>query len=255
MATTFLALPNTYVATDVLPAADVVGLANAAEARAASRTAINLAGTGTYTLSSTEYRTEILDCSGILTGARTLQVPLTAGAHWVVNNACTGAFDVTVKGSSGTGPIVPQGGSLEVWTDGTNVYAHGALGLTGVHAAYAADKNVIGALPVLHRVDVAAGATGDVDTTLTHKTRVTEVWLVKKSAAGGGAGTIQVKNGASAITDAMSINVADQTVVRCTTIDDAQWEIAAAGTLRCTRTRTASTDETCTVYVLGLRVT
>lgn len=129
-----------------------------------------------------------------------------------------------------------------------------ANALDGTVAANVADVNVIGGLPVLHRIAVPAGVTGDVDVTLTHKTRVTEVWLVKKTAAGGGAGTIQVKNGANAITDAMSINVNDQTVVRAATIDDAQWEIAAAGTLRVTRTRTASTDESCEVYVLGLRV-
>ena len=77
-----------------------------------------------------------------------------------------------------------------------------------------------------------------------------DAWLVKRSAAGGGAGTIQVLNTASAITDAMSINVNDEVVVRAGTINDANFEIAAAGVLRMTRTRTASTDETCTLYVL-----
>ena len=129
-----------------------------------------------------------------------------------------------------------------------------AASLDGTAAKVVADANLIGGLPVVHRIDVAAGATGDVDTVLTHKTRVIDVWLVKQAAAGGGAGTIQVKNGATAITDAISINIADQTVARAGTIDDAQHEIAAAGTLKITRTRTASTDETCTVYVLGLRV-
>src|SRR5207244_2678288 len=124
----------------------------------------------------------------------------------------------------------------------------------GASAATKADANVIGGLPVLHRIDVPAGATGNVDVTLTHKTRVVDAWLVKNANAGGGAGTIAVQNGASAITDAMSINVAGKTVVRCAQIDQAQHEIAAAGTLRCARTRTASTDEGCTVYVLGLRV-
>lgn len=126
--------------------------------------------------------------------------------------------------------------------------------LTGAKVAVVGDANVVGGIPVLHRIDVPAGATGDVDVTLTHKTRVTDVWLVKKAAAGGGAGTIQVKNGSSAISDAMSINVNDKAVVRAAEIDDAAWEIAAAGTLRVTRTRTASTDETCTVFVKGIRV-
>ena len=129
-----------------------------------------------------------------------------------------------------------------------------ANSLDGTVAGSVADANVIGAVPVLHRVDVAAGVTGNVDVVLTHKTRVVEVWLVKTSAAGGGGGTIQAKNGANAITDTMSIDVADQTIVRAVTLDDAQHEIAAAGTLRVTRTRTGSSDESCIVYVLGVRV-
>lgn len=145
---------------------------------------------------------------------------------------------------------------IEAAGDDTNISLELAAKGTGTVIAQAnvADANVIGALPVLHRIDVPAGATGDVDVVLTHKTRVIDAWLVKRSAAGGGAGTIQLKNGSSAITDAMSIDVADQTVVHAGTIDDAQHEIAAAGTLKITRTRSASTDETCTVYVLGVRV-
>lgn len=126
--------------------------------------------------------------------------------------------------------------------------------LNGTKLANVADANVVGGIPVLHRIDVPAGVTGNVDTTLTHKTRVVDAWLVKTAAAGGGAGTIQVKNGASAITDAMSIDVNDQAIARAASIDDAQAEIAAGGTLRITRTRTASTNEACTVYVLGVRV-
>ena len=126
--------------------------------------------------------------------------------------------------------------------------------ITGTEAANVADGNLVGGLPVLHRFDIAAGATGDVDFVLTHKTRVVDCWLIKRTAAGGGAGTIQVKNGANAISSTMTIDVADNTVTRTTEINDANHEIAAAGTLRISRTRTASTDESCTVYVSGVRV-
>ncbi len=126
--------------------------------------------------------------------------------------------------------------------------------LNGAKAATVADANVIGGLPVVFRIDVAAGVTGNVDVVSTYKVRVIDAWLVKRAAAGGGEGTIQVKNGANAITDAMSININDQAIARAASIDDAQHEIAAGGTLRITRTRTASTDETCTVYVLAVRV-
>jgi hypothetical protein len=40
-----------------------------------------------------------------------------------------------------------------------------------------------------------------------------------------------VKNGASAITNAMAASGSDQALVRAATIDDAAYEIAAGGTL------------------------
>lgn len=117
-----------------------------------------------------------------------------------------------------------------------------------------ANANIVGGIPVVHRIDIADGTTADIDTVLEHKTRVIDVHLVKTGGAGGASDTIQAKNGSNAITNAMSINVADQTVVRAGTIDDAQHEIAAGGTLRITRTKASAANVACTVYVLGLRV-
>jgi len=127
-------------------------------------------------------------------------------------------------------------------------------GITGLQVQFAANVNVIGAVPVLHRVTVADGATADVDVVLTHKTLIIDVWLVKTAAAGGASDTITVKNSATAITDAIDINVADKVVKRAGTIDDAQNAIAAAGTLRVTRTKASANNVACEVYVLGLRV-
>ena len=129
-----------------------------------------------------------------------------------------------------------------------------AAGLYGTQVRFVADANVIGGIPVLHRVAVADDVTGDVDVVLTHKTLVTDVWLVKTAGAGGANDTIQVKSTGNAITNAMDINVADQTVVRAGTIDDARHEIAAGGILRVTRTKVAAANVACVVYVLGVRV-
>lgn len=121
-------------------------------------------------------------------------------------------------------------------------------------AANVADNAATAGLTLIYSIAVPAGTTGNIDVTVTHKVRVYDVSLVKRSAAGGGAGTITVGNGANPITDAISINIADKTVAVAATIDDAYRDIAAGGTLRVTRTRTASTDEMCDVYVHCYRI-
>jgi predicted RecA/RadA family phage recombinase len=126
-----------------------------------------------------------------------------------------------------------------------------AQSIDGADADNVANANIIGGIPVLHRVNIADGA-GDTDVVLTHKTRVVEVWAVKTAANGGAGDTVTVKNGATAITDAMSLNINDKLIVRAASIDDAQHEIAAAGTLRVTAANV--TNNACTVYVLGVRV-
>ena len=128
-----------------------------------------------------------------------------------------------------------------------------ANSLTGLVVENVADANVIGGIPVVHRIAIADAATGDVDVVLTHKTLIIDVHAVKTGALGGAANTVQVKNGATAITDALDLNVADEVVVRAGTISDASHEIAAAGTLRITRTK-AGGNAACIVYVTGLRV-
>jgi hypothetical protein len=136
---------------------------------------------------------------------------------------------------------------------GTNVEAALAEKLTGLRVANVADANVIGGVPVVHIVDIPDGVTADVDVTLTHKTEVLDVLVIKKAGAGGASDTITVKNGATAITDAMDINVADKIVVRPATIDDAATVIAAAGTLRVTRTKASANNVACRVVVTGVR--
>lgn len=120
--------------------------------------------------------------------------------------------------------------------------------LDGTVAKVVANVNVIGGLPVLHRVTCTA-LSGDVDVTLTHKTRVVDVWAVA-TALGGVGDTVTVKNGANAISNALDLNVADTTVVRAGTLDDAQWDVAAAGTLRVTGASAVNAE----VYIWGIRV-
>lgn len=103
-------------------------------------------------------------------------------------------------------------------------------GVDGSNVKNVANANVVGGVPIVFRINAAA-LTGDVDVVMTHKVRIIDAWCVA-TAAGGASDTITVKNGATAITNAMDLNVSDNVIVRAGTIDDAQHEIDAAGTLR-----------------------
>ncbi len=127
--------------------------------------------------------------------------------------------------------------------------------LTGLVAKVVANANVIGGIPVLHRINIAGGAAGNTDVVLTHKTRIIDVWAVH-TAAGEAGDTIQVFNGAAAITNAMDWKDGDKVVVRAGEIDDAAHEVAAGGTLRVTTTDNDAGGDVGAgiVYVLGIRV-
>lgn len=124
--------------------------------------------------------------------------------------------------------------------------------LDGTVAKVGAADNVIGAIPVLHRIDIAAGALAAKNVVLTHKTRVVDAWVVLRG-AGVATTLLTVGNGASAITNGMDVSGADTSLVRAANIDDANHEIAAGGSLRVT-TSVGATQPACTVYVLGERV-
>lgn len=126
--------------------------------------------------------------------------------------------------------------------------------LTGLKAAVVADVNIAGGIALVHRVLVPSGANGDVDVVLTHKSRVLDAWVVMKGAGTVGS-TLTVKNLATAITDALSVAASgDKAIVKFTTIDDAQHEIAAAGTLRVSKASTGGDFPGAEVYVSAIRV-
>lgn len=124
--------------------------------------------------------------------------------------------------------------------------------LSGAAVANVANANTTGGIPVLHRVNVAAGANADINVVLDHKTRVIDAWVVL-TGAGVALATMTVKNGANAITNAMDVSGADKAIVRAAEIDDARHEIAAAGQLRVTGAGGATMPD-CIVYVLGVLV-
>lgn len=93
--------------------------------------ALDVAGSGDLTLTDTttgEAKYGVLRLSGALTGARQVIVP-DKGRRYLVENATTGAFTLTVKTAAGTGVAVPQGTWSALVCDGTDVVQ--ALGSAG----------------------------------------------------------------------------------------------------------------------------
>ena len=116
---------------------------------------LNVAGSGDYTLSTAngaddEARQAILVLTGTLTGNRNIIVPSSPKNYTVINNT-TGAFTVTLKQSSGSGVVVPQGGpTISVCTSTTCVDSIGATPYTKSFLAATsatAAQTVLGAVP------------------------------------------------------------------------------------------------------------
>lgn len=155
------------------------------------------------------------------------------------------AFDATFCASAFASASIPQAKLVRI--DSTV-----PADLASV-AAGALTAAMIG-VPVVVPLTIPDAATGDVDFTgMPFKMRVIEAWAVKTTGAGNAGNSWQVKNGAAAITEPMVDPVTDQKVVRCTDLNDANHEIAAAGTLRVTRTKVGG-DASCLLYVMLVRV-
>ncbi len=123
-----------------------------------------------------------------------------------------------------------------------------AASVDGSKLTNVADANTTGCPDVIHRFDIAAGALAAKDIVLARKERVIDAWFVLQG-AGVATTTFTIETGAGvAISDPMAASGADKALVRCATLDDAQWEIALGGTLRA-ESKTGATQPAATVFV------
>ena len=168
--------------------------------------------------------------------------PIDAGG----SNAFTGDQAMGGKKLTGVGAPVSDGDAL----------SKGDAVLVGTEVAVVADSNVIGGIPVIHRITIAAAAKGAHNVTLTHKERVIDAWIICTADNSGVTGaTVAIRNGATnAITNAMSGVGTDNAIVRAGTIADAYYEIAAAGTLNVFTDATGANGGAYEVCVLAIRV-
>ena len=91
--------------------------------------------------SSDEARCAILQCSGAPGAAATVICPAFSKVY-IIKNSVTGGYAVTLKTSAGTGISVPNGGTMLLYCDGTNVVSGGGLGGDVVGPASATDTAV-----------------------------------------------------------------------------------------------------------------
>lgn len=102
----------------------------------------NLSATsGSVTLTTTQYQKLILNITGTLIGDVTYTIPASIGGQWVVRNATTGAFTVTIaSGGAGSSVVTSQSTIQTVYSDGTNIRS---IGTTSAEVdALFASKNV-----------------------------------------------------------------------------------------------------------------
>lgn len=84
-------------------------------------TVINVAGSGTYTLTGSELNRIAYRFTGVLTGNRTVVVPATIQQYWV-DNQTTGAYTLTIAPSGGGASVnIAQGSRAILYCDGTDV--------------------------------------------------------------------------------------------------------------------------------------
>jgi hypothetical protein len=81
----------------------------------------SVAGNSNVTLTAVEAGHGILKFTGALTGNINVIVPVSPTRTWIVDNATTGNFTLTLKTASGSGVVCSQGKRWHLFTDGTNV--------------------------------------------------------------------------------------------------------------------------------------
>lgn len=179
---------------------------------------------------------------------------VTAGQH-VMSNAAGLGVVLSGANSVSHGVALEGGDSGEVIAlqllrqtspDVAAQFANGAV------VANLGDAAVIGGIPIVFTVAIA-DASADTDVVMTHKVKILDFWFLNTGiAAHASTDTVTLKNGASAISNAVAKTATVNAVVRAGTLNPANTTINAAGTLRITAAKT--TNVAGVAHVLAVRV-
>lgn len=89
----------------------------------------SVAGGVNVTLTATEAQNTIFEFTGVITANIAVIVPNNV-KRYQVDNLTTGNFEITVKTATGTGQVVPQGYTMSLYCNGTNIeHADGSGGI------------------------------------------------------------------------------------------------------------------------------
>ncbi len=114
----------TYIVGPLVKTDTIQGNAGALAVKRLSR---SVAGAADVTLTGTENEASVMEFTGALTGNINVIVALAADSAraipYLVFNNTTGAFTLTVKGSSGSGVAVTQGKKVLLVATSTGIYA------------------------------------------------------------------------------------------------------------------------------------
>lgn len=81
------------------------------------RNNLSVAGSTDVTLTAAQARSLYQHYTGVLTGNINVIFPATQGGDYIIKNATSGSFTLTVKPSGGTGIEIPQGQTVRVFMD------------------------------------------------------------------------------------------------------------------------------------------
>lgn len=166
-----------------------------------------------------------------------------------LTSATVGAGTITVTELANDAVETAKIKNVNVTQAKIEVGAAGA-GLTGLVVKFVAADNVIGGLPVVHKVAIAAGANATKAVVFTHKTEIIDI-IVRPLTSVANA-VCSVTNVANAMSDAMVAAVAG-VQTHAASIVPAQKTIAAGAELRVTFS-VGATQPDADVYIIGMRV-
>jgi len=125
--TSILDLQNGWATGEPVPDTWLAAVADTLEALLASHEDIDLSGSADVTPDpDTIARANVLKLVGVLTGSLSLILPTWAGKSYIIDNATSGAYTVTVKTSGGSGVTITQGYGALVYCDGTDILRRGS---------------------------------------------------------------------------------------------------------------------------------